>query len=112
MRTPKLSTGTNDRPKDETIAQTGDGLPDDSSQPVDIDEREAARLEQSIRGMGGNRPTGREGSSDAKALDGVRKDANDTADAFDDDKTADENERQKAEQPVAKDIEPPRKGST
>jgi hypothetical protein len=111
MRNPKLSTGTNDRPKDETIAQTGEGLPDDSSQPVDIEESEAARLEQSIRDMGES-PTGRQRASDAKAPDGARKDAGGTADALDDESAAGEPERQKAEQPVANNTKPPRKEST
>lgn len=40
---PKLTTGTNDRPKHETIAQTGQGLPDDSSNPVDASAEQIAR---------------------------------------------------------------------
>lgn len=52
MSTEKLSTGLNDRPKNTTIAQTGAGLPDDTGSPLEIDEDEAARIEQKIRGMG------------------------------------------------------------
>lgn len=111
MRNPKLSTGTNDRPKDETISQTGEGLPDDSSQPVDIDESEAARLEQSIRDLGES-PTSPQRASDAKTPDSARKDARGAADALDDESAAGGRERQKAERPVAKNTKPPRKGST
>ncbi|NKQ83452.1 hypothetical protein [Rhizobium ruizarguesonis] len=37
----KITTGVNDAPKDATIAQSGPGLPDDSSQPVEATEEEA-----------------------------------------------------------------------
>ena len=43
------STGPNARPRDDTIAQTGEGIPDDSGRPVQVDEEEAKRIEQSIR---------------------------------------------------------------
>ena len=33
----KITTGANDRPKDETIAQTGPGLPDDRSSVIEVD---------------------------------------------------------------------------
>lgn len=52
MSTSKLTNGLNDRPKGETIAQTGTGLPDDTSRPPELDEAEAARIEQKIRSMG------------------------------------------------------------
>ncbi len=45
----KISNGPNARPRDETIAQTGPGLPNDSSAPVEIDEEEARRIEDKIR---------------------------------------------------------------
>lgn len=45
----KISNGPNARPRDETIAQTGPGLPNDSSAPVEIDEEEARRIEAKIR---------------------------------------------------------------
>jgi hypothetical protein len=32
----KLTTGTSDRPKNETVAQTGGGLPDDSGPIIDV----------------------------------------------------------------------------
>ena len=67
----KITTSTNDRPTDETIAQTGEGLPDDSSKPVDIDNEEAARFEQIIRGMGGDMPTGPEVPYDVETATGT-----------------------------------------
>lgn len=33
----KITTGANDRPKDETIAQTGQGQPDDSGSVIEVD---------------------------------------------------------------------------
>jgi hypothetical protein len=42
--------GTNSRPLNDTIAQTGHGLPDDSSTPVEIDETEAQRIEDKLTG--------------------------------------------------------------
>ena len=35
---PKITTGANDRPRNETIGQTGGGAPDDSSRPVEVDD--------------------------------------------------------------------------
>lgn len=43
------STGTNSRPRDTTIAQTGEGIPDDGGKPVQVDEAEAKRIEDKIR---------------------------------------------------------------
>lgn len=43
------STGPNARPREDTIAQTGEGIPDDSGRPVQVDEREAERIEEKIR---------------------------------------------------------------
>lgn len=43
------STGPNARPRDDTIAQTGEGIPDDSGRPVQVDEAEAERIEETIR---------------------------------------------------------------
>ena len=45
------STGTNSRPRDETISQTGPGLPDDTSSPVEITPEEEKKIEESIRGL-------------------------------------------------------------
>ena len=52
MTKAKLTQGTNDRPKDATIAQTGAGAPDDTGKPLYIDDDEAARIEQNIRNSG------------------------------------------------------------
>ncbi len=45
------STGPNARPRDATIGQTGEGIPDDSGQPVQVDEAEAKRIEEKIRAL-------------------------------------------------------------
>lgn len=47
----KISNGPNARPRNETIAQTGQGLPNDTSRPVEIDEDEAKRIEDRIRSI-------------------------------------------------------------
>lgn len=52
MTKTKLTEGLNDRAKNETIAQTGAGLPDDTSRPPELDEEEAQQIEQKIRQMG------------------------------------------------------------
>ncbi|WP_075293159.1 hypothetical protein [Pararhizobium arenae] len=39
MSNKKLTDGLNDRPKDAPIGQTADGLPDDTSIPVEVDDR-------------------------------------------------------------------------
>ncbi|WCS26986.1 hypothetical protein LOK46_09280 [Methylobacterium sp. NMS14P] len=48
---PPLSDGPSGRPRDETIAQTGRGLPNDTGRPVEVDEAEAARIERKIRDL-------------------------------------------------------------
>ena len=45
------STGTNSRPRDEPIAQTGPGIPDDTSSQVEITPEEEKNIEKSIRSM-------------------------------------------------------------
>ena len=45
----KVTTGANDRPKDETIAQTGPGLPDDTTLPVDVSEEEVERAREKLK---------------------------------------------------------------
>jgi hypothetical protein len=55
----KITTGANDRPRDETIAQTGGGLPDDTSASISVDDAEAERIKASLQG--GSRP--RQGGS-------------------------------------------------
>lgn len=46
--TDKVSNGPNARPRNETIAQTGAGLPNDSSQPVVLNEKEAKAIKDAI----------------------------------------------------------------
>ena len=46
-----VSTGTNSRPLNDTIGQAGPGIPDDSSEPVELDPAEAERLARKIRSM-------------------------------------------------------------
>jgi hypothetical protein len=43
-----ISNGPNSRSRDESIGQTGPGLPDDTSQPVDIDPDEEKRISESL----------------------------------------------------------------
>ena len=50
MTDKKISTGTNDRPRDATIAQTGEGLPDDSGRPVEVDEGQIERIKDKLVG--------------------------------------------------------------
>ncbi|MFC7398711.1 hypothetical protein ACFQU1_16035 [Chelatococcus sp. GCM10030263] len=45
---PKITTGLNDRPRDETISQTGAGLPDDTSHPVDVDDATVERVRRQL----------------------------------------------------------------
>lgn len=40
----KITDGLNDRPKDITIGQSGPGLPDDSSQPIEVTDEEVERV--------------------------------------------------------------------
>ncbi|WP_368517283.1 hypothetical protein [Rhizobium sp.] len=40
----KITDGANDRPKDETIAQSGGGLPDGSGAPIEASDEEIGRL--------------------------------------------------------------------
>ena len=52
-RTPlgdKITTGANDRPRNETIAQTGAGVPDDTGRPIEVDEAEIARVRAKLMG--------------------------------------------------------------
>jgi hypothetical protein len=48
MTSSKITTGLNDRPKNETIAQTGSGIPDDASRPVDISDEEVERVRRKL----------------------------------------------------------------
>ena len=44
----KITTGLNDRPRNETIGQTGAGIPDDSSQPVEVSDEEVERVREKL----------------------------------------------------------------
>lgn len=46
----KITTGTNDRPRNETIGQSGEGLPDDSSTSLEVDEAAVDRLRKQLQG--------------------------------------------------------------
>lgn len=47
-RSRKITTGANDRPRDAPIGQTADGLPDDSSQPIQADNEQIERVRKSL----------------------------------------------------------------
>ncbi|MGX7871556.1 hypothetical protein ACVDG5_000270 [Mesorhizobium sp. ORM6] len=44
----KITTGANDRPRDAPIGQTAEGLPDDSSRPVQTDEDQIERIRKAL----------------------------------------------------------------
>jgi hypothetical protein len=46
-----ISNGPNARPRNETVAQTAPGLPNDSGRPVEIDPEEEARIAARIRDL-------------------------------------------------------------
>lgn len=50
------STGTNARPRHDTISQTGGGIPDDTSEPVQLDPEEEKRIADAIRRGPGGKP--------------------------------------------------------
>jgi len=60
---PKITTGANDRPRDETISQTGEGLPDDTSRPVDVDDATVERVRRQFQS--GGRESARAGNPEA-----------------------------------------------
>ncbi|MBB3354101.1 hypothetical protein FHT70_004052 [Rhizobium sp. BK049] len=47
-RKAKISTGTNGRPRNETIAESGPGIPDDSGQTVEVPDAEARPMKASL----------------------------------------------------------------
>ena len=47
-RQAKISTAMNDRPRDETIAESGPGIPDDSGRMVEVTDEEAQRIKSSL----------------------------------------------------------------
>jgi len=50
MNSTKITNGLNDRPKDTTIAQTGEGIPDDSGSPIEISDEEVEAVRQKLVG--------------------------------------------------------------
>jgi hypothetical protein len=48
-RRAKISTGTNDRPRNETVAESGPGIPDDSGRTVEATDREIERTKAALR---------------------------------------------------------------
>ncbi|HEX2146697.1 MAG TPA: hypothetical protein VHG11_03490 [Pseudorhizobium sp.] len=46
----KITNGANDRPRNETIAQSGAGIPDDSSRPLEADDAEVDRVRDNLSG--------------------------------------------------------------
>lgn len=44
----KITSGANDRPKNETIAQSGRGLPDDSGSVIEVDEEGVAKVREKL----------------------------------------------------------------
>jgi hypothetical protein len=45
---PKITDGVNDRSRDDTIAQTGNGIPDDSGNAVEASDEEIARVRSKL----------------------------------------------------------------
>lgn len=72
----KITTGTNDRPKHETIAQSGAGLPDDSGSIIEVNDAEVA----AVRAKLGLEPT-EEDRSPARRKDQARSSDESSADA-------------------------------
>jgi hypothetical protein len=48
MNSTKTTTGNNDRPKNETIAQTGAGIPDDAGSAIEITDEEVERVRRKL----------------------------------------------------------------
>ncbi|CAD7051430.1 hypothetical protein REJC140_01725 [Pseudorhizobium endolithicum] len=46
----KTTQGANDRSRNDTIAQSGPGIPDDGGQPVDVDEAAVERARTRLAG--------------------------------------------------------------
>jgi hypothetical protein len=47
--TNKISTGLNDRSRDDTIAQSGPGIPDDSSKAVEVSDAEVEQVRSKLK---------------------------------------------------------------
>lgn len=44
-----IPNGANARPRDASIASTAPGLPNDGSEPIEVDEKEVAEIENRVR---------------------------------------------------------------
>jgi hypothetical protein len=67
----KISEGANDRPKNETIAQSGAGLPDDSGPIIDVDTDGAATVRAEEDGQSKRRNNADEGGRDGPNTDEI-----------------------------------------
>ncbi|WP_312795601.1 hypothetical protein [Tianweitania sp.] len=67
----KITTGTNDRPKNETIGQSGSGLPDDSGSIIEVsdDQVEAVRAKLGLSESSEDRSPARRKDQDRPATD-------------------------------------------
>jgi hypothetical protein len=72
----KITTGTNDRPKNETIAQSGSGLPDDSGSLIEVSDEQV----EAVRAKLGLAETSEE-RSPARRKDQDRPSSKGSADA-------------------------------
>jgi len=45
-----ITGGMNDRPRQDTIAQSGAGIPDDSSRPIEADDATIGRVREDLSG--------------------------------------------------------------
>lgn len=48
-RQAKISTGPNDKPRNDTIAESGPGVPDDSGRVIELDDEQIKRAKDSLR---------------------------------------------------------------
>ena len=49
----KITEGLNDRPRNDTIGQSGPGVPDDSSEPIEVSDGAVERARESLEKLGG-----------------------------------------------------------
>ncbi|MFP3544401.1 hypothetical protein SB748_13085 [Rhizobium sp. SIMBA_035] len=56
----KITTGPNDAPEDTTIVQSGPGLPDVSSHPIEASEEEALRIKAKLENIDGREDDARD----------------------------------------------------
>ena len=50
----KITTGNSDRSKDDTIAQSGFGLPDDSASPIEVSDVDVEKMRSKMMGDTGS----------------------------------------------------------